>query len=79
MSTLLYISLHGTEDPTKASFPFLAANGAVDAGHQAQIFLVGDAVTVMKDAAANAVHPVGWPPLAELFATTVKNQVPIYV
>ena len=73
MTTLLYVSLHGSEDPTKASFPFLAANGAVQAGHQAQIFLVGDAVVAMKDAVAAAIHPVGWPAFAELLAATVDH------
>ncbi len=79
MATLLYFSTNGSENPTKAVLPFLAANGAVEAGHQAQIVLFGDAVVVMKDVVANSVVPVGWPPLKELMATTIKNQVPIYV
>ncbi len=79
MATLLYFSTNGSENPTKAVLPFLQANGAVEAGHQAQIVLFGDAVVVMKDVVANSVVPVGWPPLKELMATTIKNQVPIYV
>jgi hypothetical protein len=42
-------------------FPFLGANGAVEAGHQAEIHLLRDAVVLMKDAVANGVVPVGWP------------------
>ncbi|MFQ5861311.1 MAG: hypothetical protein ACE5IG_07175 [Dehalococcoidia bacterium] len=79
MATLLYFSTNGSENPTKAVLPFLAANGAVEAGHQAQVVLFGDAVVVMKDVVANSVVPVGWPPLKELMATTIQNQVPIYV
>ena len=79
MAKLLYFSTNGSENPTKAVLPFLQANGAVEAGHEARIILFGDAVVVMKDAVANSVIPVGWPPLKDLMATTIKNQVPIYV
>ncbi|MBI4504593.1 MAG: hypothetical protein HY691_03585 [Chloroflexi bacterium] len=79
MATLLFIGTNGSENPTKAVLPFLSANGAVDAGHQAQITLLGDAVVLMRDVVANSVVPVGWPPLKELMATALKNNVPIYV
>jgi hypothetical protein len=29
MATLLYHSTHGSDDPTRASFVYIAANGAV--------------------------------------------------
>ena len=79
MAKLLYFSTNGSENPTKAVIPFLGANGAVDAGHEAQIVLFGDAVVVMKEEVAESIVPVGWPPLKELLATTIKNGVPIYV
>jgi predicted peroxiredoxin len=79
LAKLVYFSTNGSENPTKAVIPFLSANGAVDAGHEAQIILFGDAVVVMKDSVADAVVPVGWPPLKDLLATTLKNNVPIYV
>jgi predicted peroxiredoxin len=79
MGTILYFSTNGSENPTKAVITFLSANGAVEAGHQAQIVLFGDAVVVMKDAVANSIVPVGWPPLKELLATTIKNKVTIFV
>ncbi|MEE9285929.1 MAG: hypothetical protein V3V35_09415 [Dehalococcoidia bacterium] len=79
MATLLYFSTNGSENPTKAVLPFLGANGAIEAGHEAQIVLFGDAVVVMKDEVANSVVPMGWPPLKDLLATTIKNNVPIYV
>ena len=79
MAIILYISTNGSENPTKAAFPFFASSGAADAGHQSHIVLVGDAVVIMKDAVANAVLPVGWPPLKDLMATAAKNQVLITV
>ena len=79
MATMLFFSTNGSENPTKAALPFLGANGAVEAGHEPQIVLFGDAVVMMKEAVANAVVPVGWPPIKELIATVIKNKVPIYV
>ena len=79
MATLLYASSNGSENPTKAVLPFLSANGAVEAGHRAQIVLMGDAVVVMKDSVANATVPVGWPPFKDVMATTVANGTKIYV
>ena len=43
MAKLLYIGTHGTDDPTRATFPFLMAKGAIEAGHEAGIILMGDA------------------------------------
>ncbi len=79
MAKILYFGSNGSENPTKSVFPFIMANGAVDAGHQAEISLFGDAVVLMKDAVANSVVPVGWPPLKDILATTIKNKIPIYV
>ena len=79
MAKIFYLGSNGSENPTKAAFPFILANGAVDAGHQAEISLFGDAVVLMKDAVANSVVPVGWPPFKDILATTIKNQIPIYV
>ena len=79
MGSILHFSTNGSENPTKAVLPFLTANGAVEAGHEPSISLFGDAVVLMKDAVANAVIPVGWPPLKDLLAITIANKTPIYV
>ena len=79
MAKIHYLGSSGSENPTKSVFPFILANGAVEAGHEAEISLFGDAVVLMKDVVANSVVPVGWPPLKDIMATTVKNKVPIYV
>ncbi len=79
MAKILFMGSNGSEDPTKSVFPFILANGAVDAGHQAEVSLFGDAVVLMKDVVANNVVPMGWPPLKDIMATTIKNKVPIYV
>ena len=79
MGTIMCFSTNGSENPTKAVLPFLSANGAVEAGHEPAISLFGDAVVLMKEAVANSVVPVGWPPLKDLMAITIANRTPIYV
>ncbi len=79
MAKLLFIGLHGSEDPTKATFPFLVAGGALDAGHQVAISLLGDAAVLMSNTVADNIQGVGFPPLKELMAKVVAARVPIYV
>jgi predicted peroxiredoxin len=79
MAKILYVGTNGSENPTKSIFPFQWANAAVEAGHQAEIYLFGDATVVMRDAVANSVVPVGWPPLKEILAITIRKNIPIYV
>jgi predicted peroxiredoxin len=76
---ILIKSAWGSDDPTKAAFPFLHANAFAEAGHPVQIFLLGEGVGVMRTCVANAIVPVGWPPLAETLARTVELQIPIHV
>ena len=49
MATILYSSTHGSDDPTRATIPFVMALGAVEAGHQAEIALIGEAAHLAKD------------------------------
>ena len=76
---ILLKSAWGSDDPTKAVFPFLHANALAEGGHAAQIFLLGEAVSLMRDPVANSVVPVGWPPLAETLRATVSHGIPIHV
>jgi predicted peroxiredoxin len=76
---LLVKSAWGSADPTQAAFPFHHANAFAEAGHQVQIFLLGEAVSLMRSVVASAVVPVGWPPVSEALAKTVEHRVPIHV
>jgi predicted peroxiredoxin len=78
-SKVLIKSAWGSADPTQASFPFHHANAFAEAGHEVQIFLLGEAVTLMRTPVANSVVPVGWPPLSEGLAKVVGHKVPIHV
>jgi predicted peroxiredoxin len=76
---ILIKSAWGSADPTQASFPFHHAKAFAEAGHPVQIFLLGEAVTLMRNAVANSVVPVGWPPLAEALAKVLEHKIPVHV
>jgi predicted peroxiredoxin len=75
---ILMKSAWGSDDPTKAAFPFLHGDALSEAGHEVQIFLLGEAVSLMRKSVANAVVPVGWPPLAEVLGKLVAKKISIY-
>src|SRR5580658_5465226 len=70
-------SAWGSDDPTKAAFPFLHGLALSEAGHDVQIFLLGEAVSLMRKSVATAVVPVGWPPLAEALDKVVAKHIQI--
>jgi predicted peroxiredoxin len=71
-------SAWGSDDPTKAAFPFLHGLALAEAGHQVQFFLLGEAVSLMRKTLANAVTPVGWPPVGESLDKLAAKHIQIY-
>jgi predicted peroxiredoxin len=71
-------SAWGSDDPTKAAFPFLHGLALVEAGHEVQIFLLGEAVVLMRKVVAEAVTPVGWPKVADTLDKVAARHIPIY-
>jgi predicted peroxiredoxin len=71
-------SAWGSDDPTKAAFPFLHGLALSEAGHSVQIFLLGEAVSLMRKSVAGAVVPVGWPPLEQTMAKVAERHIQIY-
>jgi predicted peroxiredoxin len=71
-------SAWGSDDPTKAAFPFLHGMALSEAGHEVQIFLLGEAVGLMRRSEANAVTPVGWPALGETMDKVAARHIQIY-
>jgi predicted peroxiredoxin len=41
MEKLLFVGTFGSDDPTRASMPFIVASGGLDRGHQPAIVLMG--------------------------------------
>jgi len=79
MAKILAVATHGTDDPTKCTLAFLTAVGAVGAGKEVTIGLMGEAVYVAKEAVAKTVHGIGFPPLPELIEKVVQAKVPVFV
>jgi predicted peroxiredoxin len=71
-------SAWGSDDPTKAAFAFLHGHALAEAGHEVQIFLLGEAVSIMRKSLASAMVPVGWPPLVETLDKVVAKHIQIY-
>jgi sulfur relay (sulfurtransferase) complex TusBCD TusD component (DsrE family) len=71
-------SAWGSDDPTKAAFPFSHGLALAEAGHEVQIFLLGEAVVLMRKVVAEAVTPVGWPKVAETLEKIAARKIPIY-
>jgi predicted peroxiredoxin len=79
MTRVLVQVTHGPEDPTKATLAFLVARTAREAGHDVMIFLVGDAVYLIKDQVLGSVAGVGIGTLKEHYDAVQQAKIPIYL
>ena len=68
----------GPEDPTRAAFPFSHGLLLAEAAHEVRIFLLAEATSLMRKTTANAILPVGWPPLRETLDKLVAKRVQIF-
>jgi len=55
MAKLLYVGTNGTDDPTRATFPFLMAKEAIDTGHETGVILMREAASLIKDSLSQQV------------------------
>ena len=80
MSGLLIVAASGPGDPTRASIPFhIATNGAGPAEVEVAVAFAGDAAELLKPQVISEVRGVGVPPLSDLMAKCVAQQVRFYV
>ena len=79
MAMVLYAGTFGSDDPTRAVLPLLSAKGALEAGHDAEVFLMGEAVYLMKDEVADACNPVGWPNVGETLRELIGKGVNFFI
>ncbi len=79
MAKILSVTTHATDDPTKSTLAFVTAVGALGAGKEVTLALIGEGVYLAKEAVAKSVHGVGFPPLPELIEKVVKGKVPVFV
>ena len=79
MSRFVFVLTRGLEDPTRVTRSFQLAKAAKENGHEACMFLMDDAVMVVKTGMLdNVVAPTGDEAAAH-FQFLIENKVPIYL
>jgi predicted peroxiredoxin len=61
MVQILFVGTHATEDPNRATFPFLMARGAVENGDQPEILLMGDGTHLLRPGLLDRIVATGPP------------------
>lgn len=79
MSRVLVKTTWGSDDPTRSALAFNHAIALSDAGHEVQIFLIGEAVGLMRSPVRDAIVPMGWPPLAESMSEVASRNIEVHV
>jgi len=79
MSTFIISGSHGTDDPTMATLPFIAAKTAKEQGHDVVLWLWNEAVVIGRKGVADHVVGVNLTPLKDLLAAVQALGVPIWV
>lgn len=79
MATFIISGSRGTDDPTMATLPFMAAKTARDQGHDVVLWLWNEAVTLGRKGVCDHVTGVNLAPLKELLSAIRAADVPIWV
>ena len=79
MAKITVVATHATDDPTKSTLAIITVMGALKAGKEVAIVLLGEAVYLAKEAVAKNIQGVGFPPLFEFIEEVIKGKVPVYV
>lgn len=79
MATFIISGSRGTDDPTTATLPFMAAKAAKELGHEVVLWLWNEAVTLGRKGVADHVTGVNLTPLNDLLAAVQNAGVPIWV
>lgn len=79
MATFIVSGSRGTDDPTMATLPFMAAKTAKEQGHDVVLWLWNEAVTLGRKGVADHLTGVNLTPLKELLGVVQAAGVPIWV
>jgi len=79
MSTFIISGSRGTDDPTMATLPFIAAKTAKEQGHDVILWLWNEAVVLGRSGVAEHVTGVNLTPLKDLLAAVQAAGIPIWV
>jgi uncharacterized protein involved in oxidation of intracellular sulfur len=79
MATFIISGSRGTDDPTMATLPFVAAKAAKEQGHDVVLWLWNEAVMLGRKGTADHVTGVNLTPLKDLLAGVQAANIPIWV
>ena len=79
MATFIISGSRGTDDPTMATLPFMAAKVAKEQGHDVVLWLWSEAVTLGRKGSADHVTGVNLTPLKDLLAAVQAANIPLWV
>lgn len=79
MASFIVSGSRGTDDPTMATLPFMAAKTAKEQGHDVVLWLWNEAVTLGRKGTAEHVQGVNLTPLKDLLAALQAAGVSIWV
>lgn len=77
--SMLFYTTSSTDAPHRAVLPFVFAVKAKEKGHDAAIFLAGDATLLMKSGVLGAVRAPGQPDAESLMKRAIELRVPIFL
>ncbi len=64
---------HGSDDPERATLPFIVANVAASADQETIVLLTIEGVWLATQGYADAIHHPGMPPLREVIASLLES------
>jgi uncharacterized protein involved in oxidation of intracellular sulfur len=79
MATFIISGSRGTDDPTMATLPFMAAKVAKEQGHDVVLWLWNEAVALGRKGVADHVTGVNLTPLKDLLAAVQTAHIPVWV
>jgi uncharacterized protein involved in oxidation of intracellular sulfur len=79
VATFIISGSRGTDDPTMATLPFMAAKTAKEQGHDVVLWLWNEAVTLGRTGVADHVTGVNLTPMKDLLAAVQAAGIPIWV
>ncbi len=79
MASFIISGSRGTDDPTMATLPFMAAKVAKEQGHDVVLWLWNEAVTLGRKGTGDHVTGVNLTPLKDLLAAVQAAGVQIWV
>ena len=79
MATFIISGSRGTDDPTMATLPFVAAKAAKEQGHDVVLWLWNEAVTLGRKGTADHVTGVNLTPLKDLLTAVQAAKIPLWV